>query len=629
MHNKNLDKEVINGLRSLSIDMIDNAKSGHPGIALGAAPIIYTLYSRFIKYNINEPLADNRDRFVLSAGHGSALLYSLLYYLGLLNIDDLKNFRKINSKTPGHPEITTLGVEASTGPLGEGIGMAVGMAIASKHKMEKDAYKVYVLAGDGDFEEGASFESLSIAGNLKLDNLIILYDSNDITLDGPLKESSNLDKKKYFESLGFSYFLVNDGENVEEIEESINKALDSNLPSLIEVKTIIGRFSENEGTNKVHGSVLKEEDYLKVKEKLGNLNKFEVNKESITYFRHLINSRSTSIKSLNIENKDYNYDYSQIELKDEATRDSSFKVLNVIAKENKLLIGGSADTRSSTKSYIDKEDYLTASNYNNRNIAYGIREHGMGSISNGLALSGLIPFASTFLAFSDFLKPSIRLSSLMNLFVIYIFSHDSILLGEDGPTHQAVEQLISLRSIPNLDVYRPADIKEVIGVYDLIMKRKKPSVIVTSRSKVNLKENTNPYLIKFGAYILYKEEHKLDAIIISSGEDIDRSLEITESLNKKGFGIRLISMASINIFEEQSKTYKETIIPKNITTFVIESSSIYSWYKYLKDENHFFGVNTFGLSGSREELLEHFNLTRDKIEYKIEDILRKEDYEKN
>ena len=473
-----IDKKIISNIRGLSIDMINKANSGHPGIALGAAPILYTLFAKVLKISRENPKWISRDRFILSAGHGSSLLYSLLFYLDYLKLDDLKNFRSLNSKTPGHPEIETLGVEMSTGPLGQGIASSVGFAIAEKYLsnyFNDDVinYKTYCLVGDGDLEEGVALEAMSIAGNLALNNLIVLYDSNEITLDGSLYNSSIDNIELKVKSMNWNYIFVKDGENILDIENAIKEAKRSDKPVLIEIRTVIGRYSLLQGTHKVHGAPLTEEDIEQLKEKLDLRNQeFSVSKETIDEFQKMVDDRNDYVyenwlkkkdildDKLKIElddfiNKKYDLNFEGLSGEDEAVRVANSKVLNLIAKENPFIIGGSADLRESTKASITDSGYFNKDNYKNRNIAYGIREHAMGAISNGLALSGLIPFASTFLSFSDYLKPSIRLSALMNQFVIYIFTHDSITVGEDGPTHQPVEQLVSLRSIPNLDVYRP------------------------------------------------------------------------------------------------------------------------------------------------------------------------------
>ena len=634
---KEIDKKIINNIRGLCIDMINKANSGHPGIALGAAPMLYTLFSKVLKLSRENPNWISRDRFILSAGHGSSLLYALLFYLGYLNLDDLKEFRSLNSKTPGHPEIGTLGVEMSTGPLGQGLASSVGFAIAEKYLSNHFTddvikYKTYCMVGDGDLEEGVAQEAMSIAGNLELNNLIVLYDSNEITLDGSLYNSSIDNIELKVKSMNWNYIFVKDGENILEIENAIKEAKRSEKPVLIEIRTVIGKYSLLQGTHKVHGAPLSKEDIEQLKEKLELRNQeFLVSKETIEEFQKEVDERNQFVyenwlkkvemldDNLKLEmdnylNKRYDLNFEGLNGEDEAVRNANNKVLNLIAKENPFVIGGSADLKESTKAYITDSGYFNKDNYKNRNIAYGIREHAMGAISNGLALSGLVPFASTFLSFSDYLKPSIRLSALMNQFVIYIFTHDSITVGEDGPTHQPVEQLVSLRSIPNLDVYRPSDINEVIGSYKAMFKRRKASCLIASRNKTKLKQETQINLVEKGGYVL-KETKDVDFVIISCGEELDLAVEIFDNLSSKGYNLRLVSMPSLNIFKEQSEEYQKEILTDK-KKFVIEFSSSMSWTS-ITDEKYIFSVNSFGKSGKVKDILEYFNLTHDTIEKEI------------
>jgi transketolase len=632
-----IDKKIINNIRGLSIDMINKANSGHPGIALGAAPILYTLFAKVLKISRENPRWISRDRFILSAGHGSSLLYSLLFYLDYLKLEDLKKFRSLNSKTPGHPEIETLGVEMSTGPLGQGIASSVGFAIAEKYLsnyFNDDVinYKTYCLVGDGDLEEGVALEAMSIAGNLSLNNLIVLYDSNEVTLDGSLYNSSIDNIELKVKSMNWNYIFVKDGENIVDIENAIKEAKRSDKPVLIEIRTVIGRYSLLQGTHKVHGAPLIKEDIEQLKEKLDLRNQeFSVSQETIDEFQKMVDGRNQYVYENWLKKKDILDDKLKIELdnfinkkyelvfeglkgEDEAVRVSNSKVLNLIAKENPFMIGGSADLRESTKANIIDSGYFNKDNYKNRNIPYGIREHAMGAISNGLALSNLVPFASTFLSFSDYLKPSIRLSALMNLFVIYIFTHDSITVGEDGPTHQPIEQLVGLRSIPNLDVYRPNDLNEVIGCYKTMFKRRKASCLIASRNKTKLKNETQIKLVEKGGYIL-KETKEVDFVIISCGEELDLAVDIFDDLSSKGYNLRLISMPSLNIFKEQSEEYQKEVLTDK-KKFVIEFSSSMSWTS-ITDEKRIFSVNSFGKSGKVTDILEYFNLTHDTIEKEI------------
>lgn len=638
-----LDKKVVDNIRGLGIDMISEAGSGHPGIVLGAAPIIATLYQNHLKIDTNNPNWINRDRFVMSAGHGSALLYATLHMAGYnITLDDLKKFRKLDSITPGHPELITPGVDCATGPLGQGIANAVGMAIGEKYlsSLLKDGaidFNTYALCGDGDLMEGISYEALSLAGKLKLNKLILLYDSNGISLDGDTNTTFTDNIKLRFESIGWNVITVSDPEDLTLVNDAFIKAKTSDLPTIIEFKTTIGKYSRLEGTKAVHGSALDSEDVKEIKEKLGLRDiPFQISSEASTYFSENITTRCNAeieewmgrISSLSEEDKEIlnELDNSKksVKLKDlyydipednrEATRVTSGKILNAIAKSYKLLIGGSADVASST--------YAKLNDYEDRTINFGVREHAMGGIANGLALVGLTPFVSTFLSFSDYLKPAIRMSAMMNLPVIYVFTHDSITVGEDGPTHQPVEQLISLRSIPNLNVYRPIDANEVLGSYKSIFDTREPSVIVLSRNKVNILDSTKVGEVKNGAYILKEELKRLDAILISSGEDAELTLEVANLLTEKGIDTRVVSMPSIERFKKMGKEYIDNILPDKSKTFVIEASSPYSWYQFVSDESHLFTMNTFGSSGNYKDVLNKYNFDAKYIENKIEELLK-------
>lgn len=638
-----LDKKVGDNIRGLGIDMISEAGSGHPGIVLGAAPIIATLYQNHLKIDTNNPNWINRDRFVMSAGHGSALLYATLHMAGYnITLDDLKKFRKLDSITPGHPELITPGVDCATGPLGQGIANAVGMAIGEKYlsSLLKDGvidFNTYALCGDGDLMEGISYEALSLAGKLKLNKLILLYDSNGISLDGDTNTTFTDNIKLRFESIGWNVITVSDPEDLTLVNDAFIKAKTSDLPTIIEFKTTIGKYSRLEGTKAVHGSVLDSEDVKEIKEKLGLRDiPFQISSEASTYFSENIITRCNAeieewmgrISSLSEEEKEIlnELDNSKksVKLKDlyydipddnrEATRVTSGKILNAIAKSYKLLIGGSADVASST--------YAKLNDYEDRTINFGVREHAMGGIANGLALVGLTPFVSTFLSFSDYLKPAIRMSAMMNLPVIYVFTHDSITVGEDGPTHQPVEQLISLRSIPNLNVYRPIDANEVLGSYKSIFDTREPSVIVLSRNKVNILDSTKVGEVKNGAYILKEELKRLDAILISSGEDAELTLEVANLLTEKGIDTRVVSMPSIERFKKMGKEYINNLLPDKSKTFVIEASSPYSWYQFVSDESHLFTMNTFGSSGNYKDVLNKYNFDAKYIENRIEELLK-------
>ena len=634
--------------RALGIDMINEAKSGHPGIVLGAAPIITTLYNNHIKIDPENDKWLNRDRFIMSAGHGSALLYSTLFMSGFdISLDDLKNFRKIDSLTPGHPEVgVTKGVDMSTGPLGQGISSSVGFAISERFLRNYFGDKIfnyytYVLCGDGDLMEGISYEALSLAGHLNLNKLIVLYDSNDVTLDGNLNLSFNENIKERFESMNWNYIFVDDGEDTNKIDNAITEAKESIIkPTIIEIKTKIGRFSKYEGNCKVHGSPLEEEDILEIKKKLNvretpfsvsleaqsemKSNIFNRNVDSIKKWYDEVNNLDIQLKeklNLLMENKSplkiMDIDYVYPENGKDSTRNVSGNVINSIAKYYPFLIGGSADVSKSTMSRIKDTADNSLETPLGRNINFGIRENAMAAIANGIALSNLTPFVSTFFAFSDYLKPSLRMSALMDLPVIYVFSHDSISVGEDGPTHQPIEQLASLRALPNFDTYRPADANETIGAYKAILELRKPAAIILGRNKVKIQENTKGGEVIKGAYIVEPERNNLDAIIITSGEELELTMDVYDSLNEKGYGIRVVSMPSMSRFEKNDEEYKNAILPKNIKTFVIERSASLSWYKYTTDE-YMFTIDQFGKSGNALDIDKAFGFNKESILEKIE-----------
>ena len=633
-----MDREIVNNIKTLGIDMIDKAGSGHPGIVLSAAPIIYTLYAKHMNVNVNDPLWENRDRFVLSAGHGSALLYATLYMAGFLSLDDLKQFRHINSKTPGHPEYgVTNGVDMSTGPLGQGIASAVGMAIAGKQlnkkyeipkrsKLGKEQslfdYHVYVLCGDGDLMEGISYEATSLAGSLKLNNLIVLYDSNDISLDGKTKGVFDDDILERFKALNWNTILVKDGTLISNIDKAIEEAKNSDKPTLIQIKTILGDGSINENTNKVHGSPLDKDDITKLKLKLKiEPEEFYVDMEAKENFSKQISERS--LKKYNLFNQlslEFNYTKqdNKIDLShlvfdsnlNESLRVTNGKIMKEIERKLPNFIGGSADLSSSTKTII------------NNNINFGVREHAMGAILNGLALSNYHAFGSTFLVFSDYLKPSMRLSALMNLPVTYIFTHDSINIGQDGPTHQPIEQLISLRSIPNMNVFRPADAKEIVGSWEYIINNKKPSCLVLSRNEVSLNKLTNSKSVMYGGYIVRKENH-LHATIISTGSEVELSIKIADYLYETyKLDIRVVSMPNRELFLNQSKEYQESIVPKGYRTIVIEAGSKYGWEGFVYSDKYLITLDKFGCSGTSEEVLNEMDFSYDKILQKVIKLLK-------
>ena len=647
-------KKIIDNIRVLGIDMINEAKSGHPGIVLGAAPIIATLYANHMKIDIENDKWVDRDRFVMSSGHGSALLYATLFMAGFdIPFDEIKKFRTLDSLTPGHPEYgVTKGVDVTTGPLGEGFATSVGMAISECYLRQyfgKDIinHYTYVLCGDGDLMEGVSYEASSIAGNLELNKLIVLYDSNNVTLDGALKTSFDENIKERFESMNWNYILVSDSEDLDGINDAIEKAKsDTNdKPTLIEIKTTIGKYSKNQGTSLVHGSPLDEEDIVSIKNTLGlrevpfaisleakdamRERICERNKDCIAAWNEKILSMDENLRrdfDLYMNNKlpvkisNINYVY-PTDGKD-STRNVSGKVINSVAETYPFLLGGSADVSKSTMARINNTLDFSASTPNGRNINFGVRENAMASIANGMALSNITPFVSTFFAFSDFLKPGIRLSALMDLPVIYVFSHDSISVGEDGPTHEPVEQLAALRCMPNFDVYRPADANETIGAYKAVLELRKPAAIVLGRNKVTIDENTSSSGVIKGAYIVRKEKKDLEAVIISSGEEVELAIKVYDALLEKGYSVRVVSMPSMSRFEKNEESYKIEILPASVKTFVIEASSSLSWYKYVKNDDYLFTIDTFGASGKREDVLRKYGFTVNKITKDIGKLLK-------
>lgn len=666
---KNIDKKIIDNIKALAIDMIDAASSGHPGIVLGAAPILYTLYARHMNINVKDEKWINRDRFIMSAGHGSALLYATLFTAGYnLTIDDLKSFRKVGSKTPGHPEYgITPGVDVTTGPLGQGFATAVGIAMAEKilsnryNEKKKGIftsennlfdYNTYVLCSDGDLMEGVSYEAASLAGNHQLGNLIVLYDSNDVSLDGKTDLSFKEDVLKRFESMGWHTTLVKDGNSVDEIDKAIQRAKKvTDKPSIIEVKTIIGNGSLLAGTNASHGKPLTKEDITQLKSTLDvRAIPFSVSNEATQEFRTMITSRSGSKYSawaetlkgfmgkapdnvkqeltfLSKNNLAININLPKVMWQfgddfKEPLRDTNGKVMSVIADYVFNFLGGSADLATSTKTYLPKHSNLNPVSLDGRNISFGVREHAMGSILNGLALSGFRVFGSTFLSFADYLKPAIRMSCLMNLPVTYIFTHDSVGIGPDGPTHQPIEQLAMLRSTPNLDVYRPADAREVVGAWNSILRTHKPSALVISRDDAEILTNSNMENVAKGAYIVRKEVVRLSGIIIATGSEVSLAIKIANELYKNGIDIRVVSMPCVEKFLEQSENYKEDIIPFGYKTIVVEAGSNFGWFRFVYNEKYLITIDKFGVSGTKEEVLDYCDFTYDKIKQKIEKLFR-------
>ena len=647
------ETKIIDQIRCLGIDMIDKAQSGHPGIVLGAAPIIYTLYAHHLNFDRNHPEYFNRDRFVMSAGHGSALLYATLHMAGFdISLEDLKNFRQIDSITPGHPEYgVTPGVDCTTGPLGQGIATAVGMAMAEANLRTryKDVidYYTYVLCGDGDLMEGISYEAASLAGTLKLNKLIVLYDSNNVCLDGKTSDSFTDNVSMRFVAQGWNAITVEEGDNVEIISKAIETAKKStDRPTIIEIKTTIGKYSQLEGTNKVHGSPLKKDDITKIKEKLGFRDiPFAVSQNSMDEMQTLIDSRCIDLNDKFLEKvesldettkeelKYFMGDNKSIDIKDffyelpedkkESPRDSSSKVLNAIVKDCPFFLGGSADLFGANKTYIKDGGNFQADNYLGKNIYFGVREHAMGAIMNGLALCGFRPYGSTFLSFSDYLKPAMRLTAMMNLSNIFIFTHDSIGVGEDGPTHQPIEQLLMLRSLPNLDVFRPADTNEVLGTYRTILKKEQgPSAIALARNALPILEETKASEVEKGGYIALDTVEKPKGIVITCGEELHLVLEAAKNLKTKGVNIRVVSMPNLERFLAQSDEYKEEVLPVEVRKIVVEASSSFSWNRLVYNSKYLITLDEFGASGPASDVYKKYGFDALSLEEKIDNLLK-------
>ena len=652
MLSKKIEEKIIGEIKSLGLDMIEEAGSGHPGIVLGAAPILYTLYLNHLRFDASNPNFYNRDRFIMSAGHGSSLLYSILYFAGYdLSLDDLKAFRRLNSKTPGHPEYKkTPGVEMTTGPLGQGFATAVGYAIAEKHtealinKKEKVIdYNIYCLCGDGDLMEGVSYEAASLAGSLKLDNLIVLYDSNKTTMDGKIDNVFDEDITKRFESMNWTVLTTSD--EPQDIDDAIKKAKEADKPTIIQVATTIGKDSSLADSNKSHSGCFDKEEISKIKTILGVRDiLFTISNEAVEEFRSYIKERNKDLvtnfdeikevldeEEMSILNKLINpdksiklttLDYTKPDDNEELLRISAKKVLNSYSLISPLIIGGNADTSSSTKIYLNELTPFTKDNYIGRNINFGVREHAMASIANGLALAGYRPFVSTFLSFSDYLKPALRLTALMDLPVTYIFTHDSISIGQDGPTHQPVEQLVSLRAIPNMEVFRPADSNEVIGSFKTIYENNSPSSLIIGRGSIKILESTSISATSKGGYIVHNEERKLDGVIIATGEEVTLALEVMQLLKEKGYDLRVVSMPSIERYNNLIKEEKEELLPLGVKKFVIEKGSSYSWYPFVYKDSYLFTLDKFGASGKTEEVNSFYGFTKEEISLKIEALLK-------
>lgn len=646
MKNDNL---CVNALRILSMDEINNAKSGHPGIALGAAPILYSLYAKILNVTPKDEKHLLRDRFVLSAGHGSALLYATLHSMGFsFSKDDLKSFRSINSRCPGHPECEAdNAIDASTGPLGQGLANAVGMAIAEKHLasiFNKPDYKLfdnytYCLVGDGCLMEGISHEALSLAGTLKLNKLIVIYDSNNVSLDDKTSVAFKQNTKMVFQGYGFNVIEVKDGNNVDKITKAIKRAkLSLNKPTLVVVNTVIGHGSSLAGSNKVHGAPLGEDETLKLRAKLGVVGEpFEINAKAADHFE-TIKSRFDDVKKhfderMQTYKKHYPSDYrilnmylkndfsdidshvSKLENKNTSSRVASGEILNIIADNYSNLIGGCADVMSSTKAQVYSANFHE--NPVGRNIMFGVREFGMGAIANGISLYGcLTPFVSTFMVFADYLKPALRMSALTSRRVLYVLTHDSLMVGKDGPTHQPIEQMAMFRSQPNTYTFRPADYTETCAAYSSALNLNAPSVLVLTRQDLE-PLNSNFEGAKQGGYIIKEESKKLGTVLIATGSEVKTALEVAKELEESaGVGVRVVSMPCMELFDAQPESYKEKVLNSEVPTFSIELSSDLSFAKYIKT-GEVIGTFSFGKSGVPTDVLKELKLDVKSIVNKI------------
>lgn len=663
------DQLAINTIRTLSIDAIEKANSGHPGLPMGAAPMAYTLWTRFMDHNPKNPAWFNRDRFVLSAGHGSMLLYSLLHLSGYgVEMEDLKNFRQWGSRTPGHPEYGhTPGVEATTGPLGQGIAMAVGMAMAEKHlaaTYNQDGYNLvdhytYALCGDGDLMEGVSSEAVSLAGHLKLGKMILLYDSNDITLDGELDKSFSENVGDRFKAYGWQYLRVEDGNNLEEIAKALEEAkAETSKPTLIEVKTVIGYGSPNKsGKSAVHGAPLGEDEMKLTKEyyKWTYEEDFHVPAEVYELFEKTIiqngQAKESEWEKLLAKYKEAhpelasqfeqaiagklpeNWDQ-DIPVYEEgtslATRASSSEVLNAIAKNTPTLIGGAADLAGSNKTMISDSSDYSADNYSGRNIWFGVREFGMGAAMNGMVLhGGLNVFGGTFFVFSDYLRPAIRLAALMELPVTYVFTHDSIAVGEDGPTHEPIEQLASLRAMPGLSVIRPADGNETAAAWRAALNSKhQPTALVLTRQNLTTMPGTIHGAtegVEKGAYVVSPaKEENVDLLLLATGSEVNLAVESQQALAEKGIQATVVSMPSWDRFEKQSKEYKESVLPSSVKKrLAIEMGSSFGWERYTGDEGAVIGIDKFGASAPGEKVMAEYGFTVENVVAQVEKLLNR------
>ncbi|WP_312683917.1 transketolase [Mammaliicoccus sciuri] len=650
------DQLAVDSIRALSIDAIEAANSGHPGLPMGAAPMAYALWTKHLNFNPQSKNYFNRDRFVLSAGHGSALLYSLLHVSGSLELEEVKNFRQWDSKTPGHPEFRhTDGVEVTTGPLGQGFAMSVGMAMAEKHlagKFNKDKYDVvdhytYVLASDGDLMEGISHEAASLAGHLKLDKLITLYDSNDISLDGELNKAFSENVKERFTSYGWSYILVEDGNDLEAIDKAITEAKTLEGPTIIEVKTVIGYGSPNKaGTNGVHGAPLGEEERELALKAYGldPSKRFNVPQEVYDIFSETMLKRANEDEAAweklveaytneypelgqafkqAISNElpvDYDKELPVYEAgNSSATRADSGEVIQALSKSVPAFFGGSADLASSNKSNVKGEADFSSETPEGRNVWFGVREFGMAAAVNGMAVHGGVkPYGATFFVFSDYLKPAVRLSAIMGVPSTFVFTHDSIAVGEDGPTHEPVEQLAGLRAIPNLNVIRPADGNETRVAWKVALESETtPTALVLTRQNLtalDVEESVLEEGVRKGGYVVYRSEIEPEYLLIASGSEVSLAVDAAKDIEAQGKGVQVVSLPNWHAFDQQDAEYKASVLPASITKRVaIEMASSLGWHKYVGLEGKVITIDTFGASAHGDLVVEKYGFTKENV----------------
>ena len=658
-----MSQKSVNAIKVLGVDAINKAKSGHPGIVMGAAPMAYSLFTKHLRVNPKKTDWINRDRFVLSAGHGSMLLYSLLHLSGFedVSLEEVKNFRQWGSKTPGHPEFGhTKGIDATTGPLGQGISTAVGMALAERYlasKYNKEGYNLfdhytYVICGDGDIMEGVASEASSFAAVQKLNKLVVLYDSNDICLDGETKDAFSENVRARYEAYGWNTILVQDGANVEAVNAALEQAKKSDKPTLIEVKTIIGAGSPNrQGTNGVHGAPLGDEETALFRKEIGWENEpFDIPADVYADFKANVADRGEEeYAKWDKLYADYKVKFPELakELEEaltredikhlskesfsfknvgdaQATRNSSQDALNSIAAVLPTFFGGSADLSHSNMTFIKGDSLQDDTHRTERNVQFGVREFAMATVLNGLMLHGGVRvFGGTFFVFSDYLKGALRLSALQNLPVTYVFTHDSIAVGEDGPTHEPIEHLASLRTIPNTYVFRPADATETQAAWYLSQKtNNRPTSIVLTRQNLPILENSSFEKVSKGAYVVYETALDFDTILIATGSEVALAIDVARELEKDGFKVRVVSMPSVELFEEQSKEYKEELLPLNIRRRVsLEMGNSSLWYKYVGLDGLAIGIDKFGASAPANKVIEEYGFTVEAVVEKIKNEL--------